>query len=81
MTVKVYSTPSCPWCQLVKEFLEEHKIPFESIDITQNQEAMNYMIEKTEQIGVPVIEIDDKFVIGFRKADLMEALNIIEPAA
>lgn len=81
MTVKVYSTPSCPWCQLTKEFLEEHKIPFESIDITQNQEAMNYLIEKTEQIGVPVIEIDDKFVIGFRKADLMEALNITEPSS
>jgi len=78
MTVKVYSTPTCPWCIRVKEFLKEHKIEFEDIDVSVNHEAAHQMIEKSGQQGVPVIDIDGKIIIGFDKEAIKKALNIKE---
>ena len=76
MKVKVYSTPACPYCTAVKDFLEENKIEFESIDISQDQESMKMIIEKTGQIGVPVVEIDGQFIVGFDRQKIVELLNI-----
>lgn len=74
--VKVFSTKTCPWCVKAKDFLKEHKIEFEDINVGEDQEQAQYMIEKTGQMGVPVIQVDDEFVIGFDKAKLIELLGI-----
>lgn len=74
--VKVYSTPTCPYCVMAKEFLKENKIEFEDIDVSQNQEAANEMVEKSGQMGVPVLMIEDKIIIGFDKEDIKKALNL-----
>ena len=76
MTVKVYSTPTCPWCVRAKEFLKEHKIEYEDIDVSKNHDAAHEMIEKSGQSGVPVIDIDGKIIIGFDKEAIVKALNI-----
>jgi glutaredoxin-like YruB-family protein len=76
MQVKVYSTPSCPWCQATKQFLKANNIPFEDIDVSRNEKAAQEMILKSGQMGVPVIEIDDKIVIGFNKPLLEELLGL-----
>ena len=76
MNVKVYSTKFCPYCKLAKNFLEEKKIPFEEIDVQENQEAAKEMIEKSGQMGVPVIEIDGKIVIGFNVEQIKTLLKI-----
>lgn len=78
MVVKIYSAPNCPWCQLAKDFLTDHQISFEDIDVSQNEEALEEMIRQTNQMGVPVIMIDDQWVIGFDKNRLMELLKIQE---
>lgn len=74
--VKVYSTPTCPWCFKVKDFLKEHKITFEDIDVTRDHDAARHMVEKTGQMGVPVIEIGEQFVIGFDRDKLIRILKI-----
>lgn len=74
--VKVYSTPTCPYCFTLKEFLKEHGIEFEDIDVSQDKEAAREMIEKTGQRGVPVAQIDGDFVIGFNKEKISKLLNI-----
>ena len=76
MQVKVYSTPSCPWCQAAKNFLKANNIPFEDIDVSRDEKAANEMILKSGQMGVPVIEIDGKIVIGFNKPLLEEFLGL-----
>jgi glutaredoxin-like YruB-family protein len=76
--VKVYSTPTCPWCHKAKEFLKEHKVDFEDIDVASNHDAAHEMIEKSGQTGVPVIEIDGEIVVGFDRARLSELLGIKE---
>jgi glutaredoxin-like YruB-family protein len=76
--VKVYSTPFCPWCVKAKDFLKEHDVEFEEIDVSQDHDAAHHMIEKSGQSGVPVIEIDGKFVVGFDRARIVELLDIKE---
>lgn len=76
--VKVYSTPSCPYCIVLKEFLKSHNVAFDDIDVGADQQAAEEMIQKSGQMGVPVIEIDGKIVVGFDKAKITEMLNIKE---
>ncbi len=77
-TVKVYSTPTCPWCHKVKEFLEELKVEFEDINVAENQEAANDMVEKSGQRGVPVVDIDGEIIVGFNPDAIKKALKIEE---
>jgi len=76
--VRVFSTPGCPYCYTLKEFLKEHGIEFEDIDVSTNEEAAKEMIEKSGQMGVPVVEIDGQIVIGFDKEKICQLLNIKE---
>ncbi len=73
--VKVYSTKTCPWCHKAKEFLKEKGIKFEDINVGANQKAANEMVEKSGQMGVPVIDIDGKIIVGFDKEELEKALS------
>jgi len=74
--VKVYSTPTCPFCHMAKEFLKEKGIEFEDIDVSKDQKAAQEMIEKSGQMGVPVIEIDGKIVVGFDKEKIEKLLGL-----
>ena len=76
MKVKVYSTPTCPYCHMAKEFLKENKIDFEDIDVSSDQKAAKEMRDRSGQIGVPVIDIDGKLIIGFDRDVLKKALKI-----
>ena len=76
VTVKVYSTPTCPWCKLTKQFLKDSKIAFKDIDVSTDQAAAKEMIQKSGQMGVPVIDIDGKLSIGFDKEALKKLLKI-----
>jgi len=74
--VIVYSTPTCPYCVLVKNFLKEHNIQFEAKDVATDEEAREEMIKKTGQMGVPVTSIDEEVIIGFNERKIRELLNI-----
>ncbi len=72
----VYSTSSCPWCTVVKNFLKENHFAFQEVDVSSNRKAAEEMIEKSGQMGVPVIDIDGEIIIGFDKAKIEELLGI-----
>ncbi|MBC7074294.1 glutaredoxin family protein [Candidatus Parcubacteria bacterium] len=76
--IKIYTTPTCPFCQMAKEYLKEKGFEFEEIDVSIDERAAQEMIEKSGQMGVPVIEIDDQIVIGFDKEKIDKILNIRE---
>ena len=76
--VKVYSTPACPFCAMTKNFLREHGIEFEDINVQENYEAAREMIRISGQTGVPVTEIDGEVIIGFNEKRLREELDIDE---
>ncbi len=74
--VKVYSTPTCTYCIKVKEFLKENNIDFTDVNVMEDQNAGMYVVNKTGQMGVPVIEAKGQFVIGFDEARLREIFEI-----
>jgi glutaredoxin 3 len=74
--VKVYTTPTCVYCVTVKNFLKEKNIDFQEVDVSQDKEAADQMIEKTGQMGVPVIEIDQEVVVGFDRDKIIKLLNL-----
>lgn len=76
MNVKIYTTPNCPFCQMAKNFLRERDIKFEEIDVQENQKAAEEMVRKSGQLGVPVIEINNKIIVGFDEKAIKEALNL-----
>ena len=76
--VKVFSTQTCPYCFVLKEFLKQHDIEFEDIDVGLDETAREEMIEKSGQMGVPVIEIDGQIVVGFDKKRISQLLKIKE---
>ena len=74
--VKVYSTPTCPYCHMAKSFLKENNVKFTDIDVAADQKAAKEMIEKTGQMGVPVIEINGKHIVGFDREAIKKELNL-----
>ncbi|MCX6736780.1 MAG: glutathione S-transferase N-terminal domain-containing protein [Candidatus Parcubacteria bacterium] len=78
MKIKIFSSPTCPWCQVAKDFFKDHGLEFEAIDLTEDPEALEEVIEKTGQMGVPVIKIDDEYIVDFDKKFLLKKLNLKE---
>ncbi|MDD5595106.1 MAG: glutaredoxin domain-containing protein [Candidatus Omnitrophica bacterium] len=74
--VKVYSTSTCPYCIRAKQFLKDNNIVFEDVDVSANQAAAEEMIQKSGQMGVPVLDIGGEIIIGFDRERIKTALGI-----
>jgi glutaredoxin 3 len=74
--VKVYSTSTCSYCVMAKEFLKKNNIQFENIDVGINRQASQEMMDKSGQMGVPVLDIDGEIIVGFDKDAISKALGI-----
>ena len=75
VSVKIYTTPECPWCKKTKEFLKKNKIKFSEIDVSKSEKAAKEMFKKSGQMGVPVIDAGGKIIVGFDEAELKYALK------
>ena len=73
--IKVYTTPMCPWCHRLKDFLKEKGVEFEELDVSVDREAAQEMISKSGQMGVPQIEINGKIIVGFDQGAIEEELK------
>ncbi|MBI5079001.1 glutathione S-transferase N-terminal domain-containing protein [Candidatus Saganbacteria bacterium] len=74
--IKIYSTPACPYCRMAKAYLTGNNIPFEDIDVSVDQAAAQEMVEKSGQMGVPVIDIDGHIIIGFDRPKIEGILGL-----
>lgn len=74
--VKVYSTPTCPYCIRAKQFLKDNNIEFENIDVSADQKKSEEMVKISGQMGVPVIDIEGEIIVGFEKEEIKKALGI-----
>lgn len=75
-TVTVYSTPTCPYCIRLKNYLQQKDIAFNSVDVSGDKIALEKMVSISGQMGVPVVDIDGKIVVGFDKSKLDNLLGI-----
>ena len=74
--IKIYSTPSCPYCQMVKKFLGDNNLEFTNIDVSADPQAGEEMVKKSGQMGVPVTDIDGQIIIGFNREKITTALRL-----
>ena len=75
--VLIYSTPTCPWCVRVKQFLKENNVEFEDFDVGSNQIKAEEMIKKSGQMGVPVLDIEGEIIVGFDKEKIKQSLGLV----
>ncbi len=73
--VVIYTTPTCPWCHRTKEYLSRKGISYTEHDVAKDREKAKEMIQKSGQMGVPVIIVSDEIVVGFNQAKLDELLS------
>lgn len=73
--VTIYTTPTCPYCQMAKAFLKEQKVEYTEKNVATDVQARQEMLEKSGQMGVPVIEVGDNIVLGFDKGKLAELIK------
>lgn len=76
--VRVYTTVACPYCYTLKEFLKEHNIEFEDIDITKDEKVKDEIIKRSGAIGAPIIEVDGEIIVGFDRGKIVKLLKIQE---
>ncbi|MEI7688722.1 MAG: glutaredoxin family protein [Candidatus Nomurabacteria bacterium] len=76
--VTVYSTPTCHFCHMAKDFFKEKNVEFVDYNVSTDLEKRKEMMDKSGQMGVPVIVIDDKIIVGFNKPQIVEKLGIKE---
>ena len=75
-TVTIYSTPTCHFCHLAKDFFTANNVPFTDYNVGSDLEKRREMVEKSQQMGVPVIAIGDKVIVGFNEAEVRTALGM-----
>lgn len=75
MAVTIYTTPSCGFCVKAKSYFREQKVPFTEYDVSRDQRRAEEMVRKSGQMGVPVIEVHGKIIVGFNQPEVERALK------
>ncbi|MDW5472671.1 glutaredoxin family protein [Staphylococcus equorum] len=73
--IKVYTTNTCPYCTMVKKFLEDKGLSFEEINVQEDRKAAEKLVETTGEMGVPQTEINGEWVLGFNPDKIIELVN------
>ncbi len=76
MDIRIYSTPTCPYCQMAKKFFQENNLQFTDHNVAENRQDLNEMIAKSGQMGVPVIEIDGNIIVGFDREKIKQLVGL-----
>ncbi len=72
----IYSTETCPWCHKAKDFLRENNVKFTDKDVARDEAARIELMQKTKQLGVPVLDINGTIIVGFDQEAIEKALNL-----
>lgn len=75
MAVTIYTTPSCGYCTVAKKYFRENKIPFTEYDVSRDQRKADEMVHKSGQMGVPVIDVNGKVIVGFNQPEIERSLR------
>ncbi len=75
MAISVYTTPSCTYCRLVKDWLKQRNVRFDEYDVARDPRRADEMVRKSGQMGVPVTDINGRIIVGFNQGALEAALR------
>ncbi len=74
--VLVFTTPSCSWCTRAKSYLKQQRVPFREVDVSRDAAAARDLVRRTGQMGVPVVEIDGRPIVGFDRPQIDRLLGL-----
>ena len=75
--IKIYSTPTCHFCHMAKDFFKENNIAYTEYNVASDLEKRKEMLDLTNQMGVPVIVIDGDWIVGFNKPEIAKKLGLV----
>ncbi len=75
--IKIYTAPFCVYCKKAKELFDKNGFNYEEIDIAKNNDVAQEIMKKTSQMGIPVIDINSKIIVGFKENDIKKELNLV----
>ena len=75
MAITLYSTPSCTYCRKAKDYFKQNRIPFSEYDVSRDQRRADEMVRKSGQMGVPVIDLNGRIIVGFNQPEIEKALR------
>jgi glutaredoxin-like YruB-family protein len=75
MAVTIYTTPTCSYCNVAKKYFRDNRVPFTEFDVSRDQRKADEMVRKSGQMGVPVIDINGRVIVGFNKAEIERNLR------
>lgn len=75
MSVTLYSTPSCAYCRMAEDYFRRKGVSFTKYDVSRDQRRADEMVRKSGQMGVPVIDIHGRVIVGFNQPEIDRALN------
>jgi glutaredoxin 3 len=75
MALTIYTTPTCGYCHKAKAFLQQRHIPYTEVDVSRDQRRAEEMVRKSGQMGVPVIDVNGKIIVGFNQGEIERALK------
>lgn len=75
MSVAIYTTPSCSYCRLAKSYLSEKGISYSEYNVAQDTRRAEEMVKKSGQMGVPVLDVNGRIIVGFNKPEIERALH------
>jgi len=75
MAISLYTTPTCTYCRKAKAYFQQNHIRFNEYDVSQDQRRAEEMVRKSGQMGVPVIDVNGRIIVGFNQPELERALK------
>ena len=75
--VKIYSTNTCPYCKMAKQFFQDNKIAYQEFNVSEDRTALNEMLKSSKQMSVPVIDIDGEIIVGFNMPQIKQKLGLL----
>ena len=75
--VRIYSTPTCPYCKMAKKFFDEQKIAYKDFNVAEDRKALDEMLARSKQMSVPVIDIDGEIIIGYNVQRIKQKLGLV----
>lgn len=76
MIIRIYTTPVCAYCKMAKEYFKSKDLKYEDVSLVGNLDAQQLVISKTGMVAAPILEINGKFIVGFDRVKINEALGI-----
>ena len=76
MSINIYTTPSCGFCRVAKQYLSGKNVSYTEYDVSRDVHKAEEMVRKSGQMGVPVIEINGKIIVGFNRPAIDQALAV-----